>query len=81
MAEWQASVTVFIDEHWHYEESDDDWGDDPREDMEALCSCGRPTIGECCEQCGMPLCPMCFETGAGFCHGHPTEDYRPSYAL
>jgi hypothetical protein len=29
--------------------------------------CGRPTVGEECEACGLPLCPMCFECGCGYC--------------
>ena len=41
--------------------------------------CGRKTIGEGCEQCGTPLCPMHMETGANFCHNCPTPGYRPRY--
>lgn len=28
--------------------------------------CGRDPLDEC-HLCGAPLCPMCSETGAGFC--------------
>jgi hypothetical protein len=29
-------------------------------------NCGRPAFEACC-CCGNALCPMCFETGGGFC--------------
>jgi hypothetical protein len=41
------------------------------------CRCGRVACSEACEQCGAPLCPMCFETGVGFCEKHPDDSYRP----
>lgn len=41
------------------------------------CRCGRVACREACQQCGAPLCPMCFETGAGFCDHHPDEEYQP----
>ena len=44
-------------------------------DDEELCACGRPTCGEGCEECGEPLCPMCFECGAGFCDECSTENF------
>lgn len=31
-------------------------------------TCHRTSFEACC-CCGAPLCPMCFETGAGFCGG------------
>jgi hypothetical protein len=55
-------------------DEDDDW---PGDDEPALCDCGRPTVGEGCQQCGTPLCPMCFEVGAGFCGKHPDDDFMP----
>lgn len=51
--------------------------DDYPAEPEPLCSCGRATCGEGCQQCGLPLCPMCFEAGAGFCGKHPDDSYRP----
>lgn len=41
------------------------------------CRCGQIACREACEQCGIPLCSMCFETGAGFCDLHPDENYQP----
>ena len=35
--------------------------------------CRRPTVGDRCQQCGMSLCPACYETGAEFCGAHPNE--------
>lgn len=45
------------------------------EDDPVACSCGRETAGEGCGQCGEDLCPMCYESGAGFCSKHPDEFY------
>lgn len=57
-----------------------DYCDDDYEDNEETISpdnycrdCGRPAVGDQCQQCGLPLCPMCSETGAGFCKRHPDE--------
>lgn len=36
------------------------------DEMTPHCACGRQAYESCC-CCGAPLCPMCFETGAGFC--------------
>lgn len=58
------------------DEEDDDVDDEqdgPR------CACGRESIAEGCEECGTPLCPMCYECGAGFCREHPSENYEPDY--
>lgn len=63
-----------LDDEW---EADDGWRLFYEEEGEPECQCGRKTAGEGCEQCGQPLCPMCFETGAGFCSGHPDRDYHP----
>lgn len=49
----------------------DDW-DNP------LCSsCGRDAgdMADECDQCGAPLCSMCYEQSAGFCSEHPDENY------
>jgi hypothetical protein len=47
--------------------------------VDKICAeCGGRTVGERCSQCGLPLCPMCFETGGGFCSACPSED-RPGY--
>jgi hypothetical protein len=44
-------------------------------DMEDYCiDCQRATVGEVCQQCGAPICPMCYEVGAGFCNEHPDYD-------
>jgi hypothetical protein len=52
------------------------YGDD--DDAELVrCRCGRESCAEACDQCGYPLCPMCFETGGGFCDQHPDDDYEP----
>lgn len=54
---------------------EDEWDDDgPVE-----CQCGHAASREACEQCGQPLCTMCFELGAGFCKEHPNENYRPRH--
>lgn len=62
-------------------EAHEEWGPedawDADDNTDPSCSCGRETIGEGCQQCGSPLCPICFETGAGFCSGHPDKDYHP----
>lgn len=51
--------------------------DDERDaDEPVLCRCGRPSCAEACEQCGRPLCPMCYELGAGFCDEHPDANYQ-----
>lgn len=50
---------------------EDDSNDGPVE-----CRCGRVACREACDQCGAPLCPMCFETGGGFCAKHPDEQYQ-----
>lgn len=47
------------------------------DDGPVTCRCGRAACAEACEQCGDPLCPMCFELGAGFCDKHPDDEYRP----
>lgn len=56
------------------------------EDDEELCSaseyygdCGLSVVGDHCQQCGLPLCPMCFETGAEFCKNHPDENYDDAW--
>lgn len=56
-----------------------DYEDDEYGSEQPVCACGRESIFEGCEECGKPLCPMCFECGAGFCSEHPSEDYRPDY--
>ena len=40
------------------------------------CECSRGTCGEHCSECGMPLCPMCFEIGCGFCSECPTKHFK-----
>ncbi len=57
------------DERYENLLDDDDW--------DKLCECGRDTCGSGCEECGVPLCPMCDEIGAGFCHHCPSDDYIP----
>ncbi len=58
-------------------DDDSEWFDDPDDVEPIACPCGRVSCREACEQCGTPLCPMCFETGGGFCSKHPDESYRP----
>jgi len=67
-------------QHCPFEGGDDDPDDDYPADVDdddPVCACGRAWAGEACGQCGAALCPMCFETGAGFCSKHPDEHYRP----
>lgn len=52
--------------------SDDDFDDEP-----VTCRCGRWACADACQQCGYPLCGMCFETGGGFCDKHPDDTYEP----
>ena len=52
-------------------------GDDFHDDGPVSCRCGRVACAEACEQCGSPLCQMCFECGGGFCDKHPDDDYQP----
>lgn len=64
------------------DEERDMWGEEPideyEEDNDPICSqCSRPTAGEGCGQCGVDLCPMCFECGGGFCSKHPDSEYQP----
>lgn len=71
----------------YYLELDDDgsdyWEDrsieDEQEDWENVCSCGRPG-NDYCGFCGVPLCHMCFECGAGFCSGPHTREQVDDYA-
>lgn len=59
---------------------DDDYSD--REDDDELCmsgGCSQSTCGDACQECGVPLCPMCMECGAGFCGQHPSENYEPDW--
>lgn len=44
------------------------------------CRCGRIASADACQQCGHPLCGQCAEIGAGFCEGHPDENYAPTDA-
>ena len=55
---------------------DDDWGEDVSDPLNACIDCGAEGIGEVCGQCGMPLCVMHAETGAGFCSQHPDKHFR-----
>lgn len=59
----------------------DDLNDDDFEPEESghCVQCSRPTSGDVCEECGLPLCPMCSECGAGFYNKHPSPNYQPSY--
>jgi len=41
---------------------------------EHRCWCGGDGIDQC-DCCGVDLCPMCYELGAGFCQGCPTEEW------
>jgi len=63
-----------------WETSEIDEEDDEEEvnwwDVFEICECGAHTIGETCGQCGMPLCPMCFECGCGFCSQHPDKNFK-----
>ena len=55
---------------WNYEDEEEARPDD-------YCGeCHRPTAGDHCQQCGLPLCPMCSETQAGFCKDHPDEHFE-----
>ena len=60
-------------------EDDDDWEDeDEQRGPDDVCiNCFEPGAMDSCQQCGAPLCGMCAELGAGFCHDHPDKDYRP----
>lgn len=64
-----------------FDKDEDDAGDyleyyDEYDCDPIACPCGRDSCAEACEQCGTPLCAMCFETGAGFCANHPDEEFR-----
>jgi hypothetical protein len=67
------------DDYWYFE---DEVGDDGEEWMldpppEFACvECGEFGT-DCCQQCGLPLCSMHFELGAGFCRDHPDQNYKP----
>lgn len=62
-------------DEWEYED-EDEW----QHDLHRSCViCGNRTVGDSCDQCGLPLCPMHWETGVGFCDTCPTEDYYPSW--
>lgn len=41
---------------------------------ESHCLCGREGL-DACHLCGMGLCPMCSETGGGFCHSCLTRKW------
>lgn len=59
---------------WNYDDEDEE----ESTGLGDYCECGRATAGDQCQQCGLPLCPMCSETGAGFCKDHPDEHYEDS---
>lgn len=70
-------VNHMIDDDDDFDDRDDDDGAPEYDDFERACNnCYRPTCGEDCQQCGAPLCPMCAETGCGFCRSCPTDDYN-----
>ena len=57
----------------------DCYEDDERDEgsvYEACIECGDKSVGDICDQCGMPLCPMHYELGAGFCKDHPNKHFR-----
>jgi len=56
--------------------ADDGFGDEDWDFEKACINCGGQSVGDVCAQCGMPLCPMCGECGAGFCHDHPNEHFQ-----
>ena len=65
-------MDVYLEDDWP---EDDRFLEDPW-DIENLCvDCGRQTCAELCCECGLPICPMCAETGVGFCSQCPTEDF------
>jgi hypothetical protein len=58
--------------------NEEDYFDDDEEVSDPMAAChedGRRAF-ESCNQCGVPLCPMCFECGAGFCDRHPDERFE-----
>ena len=57
---------------------DDDWEDEEEvRNVENTCvDCGEQSVGDACAQCGMPLCVMCAECGAGFCELHPDKNFK-----
>lgn len=54
------------------EDDDNEFIDDPER-----CDVCQKRSFEYCGGCGKPLCPMCFEGGAGFCSACPDENYDP----
>lgn len=59
---------------WHSDEYD---GEELFDPVSHCKDCDRPTASDHCQQCGAPLCPMCYECGAGFCNKHPDENFEP----
>lgn len=58
-----------------------EWEDDTTWtfDIDQVCvNCGSRAF-EDCGFCGNPLCPMCSETGGGFCDGPHTNDQVEAY--
>lgn len=47
-------------------DGDDGAGPYYRSERPACTDCGRDTAYDSCEQCGVPLCPMCWELCAGY---------------
>lgn len=65
---WMPTIT------WDEEEDEEEV---THNDVDRTCECGQRTGGgNPCGQCGMPLCPMCYEGGGGFCSKHPDEDFE-----
>lgn len=56
-----------------YEYDEDDYYED-EEEMCGEINCTMNAIDQC-QCCGMPLCHMHSEIGAGFCRGCPTQDW------
>jgi len=57
---------------WQGEDFDDEEDCEP----ELACiECGKQG-NDTCQECGLPLCHMHHELGAGFCKKHPSQYYR-----
>ncbi len=55
---------------YYFQDEEDDY------DPEGSCvECGHYPCADCCQYCGMPLCLMHFELGAGFCKNCPTDEW------
>ena len=54
------------------EEAEREW----QRKLETGCiHCGAPESDNC-NQCGIELCAMHYEIGAGFCKEHPDDEYE-----